>query len=171
MQSIHIQYCKTKIGELMFGSYDGQICLMDYRYRRMRTTVDKRLQTGIEADYIERDDAVIDEAKKQFDEYLKAERRVFELPLLMVGTDFQKKVWNALLALPYGNTLSYLELAERIENKSAVRAVASANGANAMSVIIPCHRIIGSKGELTGYAGGLPVKKRLLNLESTGIPL
>ena len=83
----------------------------------------------------------------------------------MVGTDFQKKVWEALLNVPYGPTLSYLQLAKNIKNEKVVRAVAAANGANSMAIIIPCHRIIGSNGELVGYAGGLPIKKRLLKLE------
>lgn len=171
MQNININYYKTKIGELIIGSYDGAICLLDYRYRKMRSTIDKRLKTGVGAEYIEQRDVVIDEAKTQLDEYLKGERRMFELPLLMVGSDFQKVVWSSLLEVPYGTTASYLEQAERLGNKKAVRAVASANGANAMSIIIPCHRIIGSNGKLTGYAGGLSVKKRLLALERTGTPL
>jgi len=83
----------------------------------------------------------------------------------MVGTDFQKNVWEALLKVPYGTTSTYLQLAKDIDNEKAVRAVANANGANAIGIIIPCHRIIGTNGELTGYAGGLPLKKRLLKLE------
>ena len=94
----------------------------------------------------------------------------------MVGTDFQKSVWKALLKVAYGTTLTYLQLAKDINNEKAVRAVAGANGANAIAIIIPCHRIIGSSGELVGYAGGLPTKKRLLTLEQkqelyTQIPL
>jgi methylated-DNA-[protein]-cysteine S-methyltransferase len=83
----------------------------------------------------------------------------------MVGTDFQKRVWEALLRVPFGTTSTYLQLAKNIKNEKAVRAVASANGANSMSIIIPCHRIIGSNGKLVGYAGGLPIKKQLLKLE------
>ena len=83
----------------------------------------------------------------------------------MVGTDFQKSVWDALLEVPYGSTSTYLNLAKQINNEKAVRAVANANGANAIAIIIPCHRIIGTNGELTGFGGGLPLKKRLLKLE------
>jgi len=83
----------------------------------------------------------------------------------MVGTDFQKRVWEALLRVPFGTTSTYLQLAKNIKNEKAVRAVAAANGANSMSIIIPCHRIIGSNGKLVGYAGGLPIKKQLLKLE------
>jgi methylated-DNA-[protein]-cysteine S-methyltransferase len=84
----------------------------------------------------------------------------------MIGSDFQQKVWNELLNVSYGTTSSYLMLAEKIGNKNAVRAVANANGANAISIIIPCHRIVGSKGELVGYAGGLKIKEKLLKLEN-----
>jgi len=83
-----------------------------------------------------------------------------------VGTDFQRSVWDGLMQIPYGTTFSYLELAKRIDNEKAVRAVASASGANAISILIPCHRIIGANGDLVGYAGGLPAKKKLLELES-----
>ena len=85
----------------------------------------------------------------------------------MVGTVFQKNVWNSLLKIPYGTTSTYLQLAKDINNEKAVRAVAGANGANAIAVIIPCHRIIGSNGELVGYGGGLSVKKRLLKIENS----
>ncbi|MDA9946643.1 methylated-DNA--[protein]-cysteine S-methyltransferase, partial [Candidatus Marinimicrobia bacterium] len=105
------------------------------------------------------------ETRKQITEYLRAERKTFDLPILSVGSDFQKQVWEALLKINYGETASYLDIAKYIGNEKAVRAVASANGANAIAVIIPCHRIIGSDGELVGYGGGLPIKKRLLNLE------
>jgi methylated-DNA-[protein]-cysteine S-methyltransferase len=83
----------------------------------------------------------------------------------MIGTDFQKDVWRALTEIPYGKTVTYTELAKAIKQENAVRAVAGANGANAIAIIIPCHRVIGSSGELTGYGGGLSVKKRLLKLE------
>ncbi len=85
----------------------------------------------------------------------------------MIGTAFQKHVWHELLQVPYGTTSSYLQLAEKIGNQRAVRAVAGANGANAISILIPCHRIIGSSGELVGYAGGLRAKKNLLKLENS----
>ena len=132
----------------------------------MRTTIDIRLQKGFNATYAEEDSDVLKLAREQFDEYFQGKRKIFDVPLLMVGTDFQKSVWNALIQIPYGTTASYLELSKNIGNEKAVRAVASANGANAISIMIPCHRIIGSNGDLVGYAGGLPTKKRLLELES-----
>ncbi len=165
MNHINIQYHKTKIGEFIIGSYEGKLCLMDFRYRKMRETVDNRIKKGLNAEYAEQSDGITELAKKQLDEYLNGQRTVFDIPLLMVGSDFQKSVWKALMKIPYGKTASYLDLAKSINNEKAVRAVAGANGANSMSIIIPCHRIIGNKGELTGYAGGLTAKKQLLNLE------
>ena len=131
----------------------------------MRKAVDARIQNGLEAEFVEKNNEILKEAKNQLDEYLKGYRKAFNLPLLMVGTEFQKNVWQSLMKVPYGSTSTYLQLARDISHEKAVRAVASANGANAISLIIPCHRIIGSNGQLVGYGGGLSIKKRLLNLE------
>ena len=162
---LEIQYHKTKIGELVLGSYDSKLCLLDFRYRKMRFAVDNRLKKTLNAKFVVQDNKILKETRKQITEYLRAERKTFDLPILSVGSDFQKQVWEALLKINYGETASYLDIAKYIGNEKAVRAVASANGANAIAVIIPCHRIIGSNGELVGYGGGLPIKKRLLNLE------
>ncbi len=166
MNTINIQYYKTKIGELIIGSYDNKLCLLDFRYRRMRSTVDNRIKKYLKAEFIDKEDDIILETKKQLDEYLSGKRKDFDIPLLMLGTDFQKEVWQELLGVDYGTTATYLDIAERIDNPKAVRAVASANGANAIALIIPCHRIIESNGGLGGYGGGVAVKKRLLKLES-----
>ena len=131
----------------------------------MRATVDNRIKKGLGADFVEQNDDVLSKARVQLDEYLNGERASFDITVLMVGTDFQKSVWEALMKIPYGKTASYLDIAKCINKEKAVRAVASANGANSISLIIPCHRIIGSNGELVGYGGGVPVKKRLLKLE------
>ena len=176
MTDICIQYHKTKIGELILGSFEGKLCLLDFNYRKMRNAVDNRIKKGLNADFIEEDSEIIEKTRTELDEYFKENRREFDVPIQMVGTDFQKSVWNALLKVAYGTTSTYLQLAKDINNGKAVRAVAGANGANAIAIIIPCHRIIGSSGELVGYAGGLPTKKRLLTLEQkqefyTQIPL
>lgn len=149
----------------MLASYDGKLCMCDWRYRKMRSTIDNRLKKGLGTEFIQKDDEVLQTARQQLDEYFNGRRTSFDIPLLMVGTEFQQSVWHGLLQVPFGKTLSYLELAEQINHKKAVRAVASANGANALSIFIPCHRIIGSNGELVGYAGGLAAKKKLLKLE------
>ena len=165
MKFINIQYCKTKIGELILGSFEGKLCLLDFRYRKMRKTVDERIKKGLNAKFAENNTEIIEKTLSELDEYFHGNRKEFDVPLKMVGTDFQKRVWEALLRVPFGITSTYLQLAKNIKNEKAVRAVASANGANSMSIIIPCHRIIGSNGKLVGYAGGLPIKKQLLKLE------
>lgn len=165
MNQINIQYYKTKYANFILGSFNNKLCLLDFRYRKMRTTVDNRLKQGLQAEFIEQDDEVLKETRKQLDEYFNMTRKEFDIPLITVGTDFQKSVWDGLLKVPYGTTTSYLQLAKNINNEKAVRAVANANGANSMAIIIPCHRIIGTNGELTGFGGGLPLKKRLLKLE------
>lgn len=105
-------------------------------------------------------------ASLQLREYFAGKRRHFDIPLHLQGTPFQMKVWNALLEIPHGSTVSYGELAELIKRKDAVRAVGAAVGRNPVSVIVPCHRVIGSGGSLTGYAGGLERKRSLLDLEA-----
>ena len=165
MKFINIQYCKTKIGELILGSFEGKLCLLDFRYRKMRKSVDERIKKGLNAKFVENNTEIIERIRAELDEYFHGNRKEFDVPLQMVGTDFQKSVWEALLRVPFGTTSTYLQLAKNIKNEKAVRAVATANGANSMAIIIPCHRIIGSNGELVGYAGGLPIKKRLLKLE------
>ncbi len=166
MNQINIQYYKTKYAEFIMGSYDGKLCMLDYRYRKMRKSVDDRLKKALNAEYVERDDEVLQETRKQLNEYFDMKRREFDVPLLTLGTEFQKSVWEALLKVPYGATASYLELSKNMGNEKAVRAVANANGANAIGIIIPCHRVIGTDGKLTGYGGGLPLKKKLLELEN-----
>jgi methylated-DNA-[protein]-cysteine S-methyltransferase len=113
----------------------------------------------------ERHDAAFGDVATQLTEYFEGRRRAFELPLAPEGTLFQLRVWNALREIPYGETVSYGELAARIGDRSAPRAVGLANGSNPLPIVIPCHRVIGSNGKLTGYGGGLAVKRRLLTLE------
>ena len=165
IDKIHIQYFKTKYGEFILGSYDEKLCMVDFRYRKMRKTIDERIKRGLNAVFVEQDDEILQRTKIQLNEYFTMQRREFDIPIQMVGTDFQKNVWEALLKVPYGRTSTYAQLAKDIGKEKAVRAVANANGANAIGIIIPCHRIIGTNGALTGYAGGLPLKKRLLKLE------
>lgn len=116
-----------------------------------------------ESDHADR--CVLDCAARQLDEYFAAQRRVFDLPLLTVGTPFQRAVWELLTEIPFGKTRSYAWLAAQLGHPRAVRAVAAANRANALSIFIPCHRVVGSNGSLTGYAGGLAAKRLLLELE------
>ncbi len=113
----------------------------------------------------EKPNAITRRCKKQLQEYFAGKRKKFELPLELEGTEFQKKVWKALMKIPYGKTASYGEIAGKINNKKAVRAVGGANNKNKIAIVIPCHRVIGADGSLTGYAGGLNIKQWLLNHE------
>lgn len=165
---IQIQYYKTPVGELILGSFEGELCLADWRYRKMRSEIDTRIKKGLNAFYEEMNSEVILETIGQLNEYFEGKRHEFDIPLKFVGTDFQIEVWNALLKIPFGATNTYLSLSRKLGNEKAIRAVAAANGANAISIMVPCHRIIGSDGKLIGYAGGLSAKKKLLELEGVG---
>lgn len=111
------------------------------------------------------DNPILVRAAQQLQEYFAGTRNRFDLELEFAGTDFQKKVWQALLTIPFGETRSYSEIARQIGNPSTVRAVGAANGKNPLSIVAPCHRVIGASGKLTGFAGGLEAKERLLMLE------
>ena len=168
---IKIQRYHSPCGDLMLGSFEDKLCLCDWAAESHRDIVDRRLRKVLKAGYEKSTSDVILEAMSQLDEYFNGERTVFEVPLLFVGTEFQKSVWYKLLEIPYGSTVSYGELAKQLDLPKAVRAVAAANGANAISIFAPCHRVIGSNHSLVGYGGGLPAKKRLLDLELNGKPL
>ena len=120
----------------------------------------------IPEDYKEQETSLIKKTADQLNEYFNGERKVFDLKLSLRGTDFQVKIWNELLKIPYGKTLSYGQLAAMTGNPKACRAAGMANNRNPIPVIIPCHRVIGAGGSLTGYAGGLELKRKLLELES-----
>ena len=153
------------MGTLLLGAFENQLCLCDWKFRKLRDAVDARLQKSLDATYQEGSAAVIEQTKAELTEYFTGIRTTFTIPLLAAGTAFQKQVWDQLLQIPFGKTATYLSLAQKINNTPAIRAVAAANGANTISIIIPCHRVIGSNGELIGYAGGLKAKEKLLQLE------
>ena len=166
MRIISIHTYTSPIGDLLLGSFQDSLCMCDWKYRKSRLTVNKRIQEGLHAHFEESRTAVISTAIEQLQEYFAGERQSFGLPLLMVGTEFQQSVWDELIKIPFGQTETYLSLTNKIGNLNTIRAVAAANGANAISIIVPCHRIIGSDGNLVGYAGGLDAKKKLLQLEN-----
>jgi methylated-DNA-[protein]-cysteine S-methyltransferase len=165
MNRINIQCHQTEIGELLLGSFGGRLCLIRLGDKGTRRAVDDRIRKKLDAEFVEQDDEILEKTRRQLDEYFEGRRREFDVPLLMVGTDFQRRVWNVLMKVPYGDTSTYLQVAKDLDNERAVRAVGNANAANPISIIVPCHRIIGSNGELVGYGGGLSVKRRLLELE------
>lgn len=165
MEKISFINYKSPFGELIIGSFEDRICICDWRYRKMRERIDKRISDFFKAEFREETNQIIDNCILQLEEYFAAKRKEFDLPILLAGTDFQIKVWYELMKIPFGETTTYLGLSRKLNNEKAIRAVASANGANPLSIIIPCHRVIGSNGEMIGYAGGKSVKKKLLQLE------
>ena len=112
---------------------------------------------------------LIKEAHKQIEEYLRGERKSFDLPISASGTEFQQRVWNALKTIPYGKTVSYKDIAIAIGNEKSCRAVGMANNRNPISIIIPCHRVIGKNGKMVGYGGGIEIKEYLLKLENNNL--
>ena len=156
---------ESPCGILLLGSYEDKLCLCDWQKEKHHDYVSRRLKRFLPTDFEEGTSEVIEKAVRQLDDFFAGKRKEFDVPLLFVGTDFQKTVWNELLKIPFGTTVSYGEMARRIGMPKAVRAVANANGANAISILAPCHRVIGSDHSLTGYGGGLDVKRTLLELE------
>ncbi len=152
--------------ELRIGSYNGSICLCDWVGSRQESLIDRRLCRRLNARYEERESEIISLAVSQLNEYFEGKRKFFSIPLLFAGTEFQKKVWKELMKIPYGENISYMKLAQRIGNPKAVRAVASAVATNPISILVPCHRVIGSDLSLTGYGGGIPAKQWLLDHET-----
>lgn len=165
MKTIQIKHYETPAGAMILGSFENQLCLCDWMIEKRRAVIDRRIQTVFQAQYEFSSSNVIEKAISELEEYFAHQRTTFDIPLIFAGTDFQKKVWNQLLKIPYGTTLSYGETARQAGCPKAVRAVANANGANAISIFVPCHRIIGTNHQLVGYGGGLEAKKFLLNLE------
>ena len=162
---IQIQYYQSPCGELILGSYQGKLCMCDWNREGRRVLIDRRMQKLLHADYEKSSSEVIVRTIIQLDEYFGRKRTAFDIPLFFVGTDFQKTVWKELLNIPYGMTLSYGDLSRKLGNPKAIRAVAAANGANPISILVLCHRVIGSDRKLVGYGGGIPAKKILLELE------
>ena len=157
-------------GEMLLGDYQGHICFCEWatvnRLDRLRRRVSNTLGVG----FVNGETSAKVLACRELDEYFAAKRRTFDLPLLFAGTAFQKRVWNALSEIPYGAPVSYQEVARRVGRPTAVRAVANAVGAKSLSIIVPCHRVIGSDRSLTGYAGGTEAKSMLLRLEQALAP-
>ena len=183
---------QSPCGEMMLGAVGDRLCLCNWAQELHPGRVEQRLRTILKAQFEDcgqitettasqsrQSDGgapeqcrtfipeVLQRTVRELDEYFRGERREFDIPLLLAGSDFQKRVWQQLPSIPYAQTASYGELATAIGSPRSVRAVANANGANAISIILPCHRVIGSDGSLTGYGGGLRAKQYLLDLEFT----
>jgi len=165
-QLIQLHVHPTPCGNLILGSFDNRLCLCDWESSRHPGAALDRAMRHLHASCEYSISDTIRQAAAQLDEYFSHKRTTFDIPLLFTGTPFQKEVWQKLMEIPYGHTVSYGTLAAMLGRPTAVRAVANANGANPISIFAPCHRVIGSDGSLTGYGGGLDVKRHLLELES-----
>lgn len=155
----------TPLGPMFICATNQGICLLEFVDRRMLETEFKQLQTQLNTKIIFGENSHIVQAKNEIDEYFQGRRKYFAVKLHTPGTDFQQTVWDSLKQIPYGKLTTYKEQAENINNPHAIRAVASANGFNRIAIIIPCHRVIGSNGELMGYGGGLERKRWLIEHE------
>lgn len=163
---ISCAFYESPVGTLYLGAGDKGIVFIEFKNESKFDEQKTKLKKRLKDEFSERETPLIKELKKQLDGYFSGKRKDFDLPIQMSGTEFQKSVWNQLLTIPHGETRSYKQQAENIGNPKAVRAVANANGDNLISIVIPCHRVIGANGSLTGYGGGLDNKEWLLNHEN-----
>lgn len=166
MQQVNIQYYNSPCGEIILASVGNELCLCDWNDMPCAERNKRRIARYINAVFKTEPSSVLEKTKKQLNEYFAGSRKTFDIALRPIGTDFQRKVWDAVLNIPYGETTSYKDIAQSIGSSKAVRAVAGAIGSNGLCILIPCHRVVGSNHSLTGYAGGLETKKLLLNLET-----
>ena len=162
---ICIQYYNSPCGELILASMGNELCLCDWNGMPCAERNLRRIGRYVNEDFRKETSPVIEQTKRQLDDYFAGNRKEFDIQLHTFGTDFQNRVWKALLDIPYGKTRTYMEIAKSIDNAKGVRAVAQAIGANSLDIIVPCHRVIGSNHSLTGFAGGLDKKRFLLELE------
>ena len=168
MDFIYTQIYKSPCGELIIGSYKDRICLCDWNIYERRTKIDKIIGRDFNAEFKDGLTPIISETILQLDRYFGGELCEFEnIDMSIGGTIFQQLVWKELCEIGYGMTISYKDLARRLNRATSIRAVANAVGLNPISILIPCHRIIGSDGKLTGYAGGLDAKQFLIDLETS----
>lgn len=166
-QTLSANYIETPLGEMLAIFSEKGLCLLEFCDRKMLESELLALQKNLKANFIFQTTGQSIQLTQELSEYFAGERKNFSIPLDIIGTEFQKSVWQALLNIPYGSTSSYKLQAESMGKLSAIRAIAAANGRNQISIIIPCHRVIGSDGDLVGYGGGVDRKRALLKLEKT----
>lgn len=164
---VYLNRVQTPLGPMLAGTTDKALCLLEFIDRRMLKTQLQRLQKRLDCSFVPGSNAVTENVADQLIQYFEGSLKQFSISLKLPGSNFQQIVWRQLQTIPYGLTRTYKEQAQHVGNEKAVRAVARANGDNRIAIIIPCHRVIGSNGSLTGYGGGLWRKKYLLNLEQT----
>lgn len=163
----NILTCKfpSPLGELTLASYAGSLVMCDFGWSPRHQANCRRLAKGLGAEFTQGDSPVLEQARRELEAYFAGSSAAFRTPLRFVGTPFQCRVWEQLTSIPYGTAITYAQQAEELGCPSAVRAVAAANGSNSIAIFAPCHRVVGSGGKLTGYAGGLDRKQLLLDIE------
>ncbi len=164
-EQIIYKLVNTPVGEMVAGATDRGLCLLEFHRPARWNEMKNKISEIYKAELIEGTDAFIGRAEKELHEYFDRKRKKFSVPLDVRGTDFEIKVWKQLSKIRYGELTSYSRIAKDIDNPKAVRAVGGANGSNHIAIIIPCHRVIGGNGSLTGYGGGIDKKTFLLALE------
>ncbi|NIF06265.1 methylated-DNA--[protein]-cysteine S-methyltransferase [Chryseobacterium sp. Tr-659] len=165
MEIIHQKIIQTPLGEMIACAVDQGICLLEFTDRK---TIERQLKTLskiLKADIAEKEHAHFTQLEEELKEYFEGKRSQFNVPIFTTGTEFQEKVWQLLREIPIGEIRTYKQQSELLGNPKAIRAVGTANGINKIAILIPCHRVIGSNGELVGYAGGIWRKQKLLELE------
>lgn len=155
----------TPLGPMLAGATAEGVCLLEFQDRIRFEKEFAALQNTLNAVIEQGRNPFLDQLETELQEYFSGERKTFEVPLHIPGNEFAKSVWETLLNIPYGTTCTYKEQADLMKNPKAIRAIATANGRNRLAIIVPCHRVIGSNGSMTGYAGGIDKKKWLLKFE------
>lgn len=166
MKEIILAHYESPVGTMEIGDLDGKICICDWSAAKQACTINHRMLRYLDATLVEGSTELTDSTVRQLNDYFAGSLHNFEIPVLFAGSEFQCRVWTELMRIGYGMRISYGELSHRIGNAKAVRAVANACASNPLSIIVPCHRVIGVKSELTGYRGGVSAKMYLLDLEA-----
>src|ERR1700733_4773311 len=168
---IHFEILDTPLGKMLACATDDGLCLLEFIDRRAFVTELKDLKRLLRASIEPGTNKHLKTVENQLNEYFESKRKKFDIPLVTPGTEFQNKVWQKLLDIPYGETRSYKQQSIAVGNLGAIRAVGTANGANRISIVVPCHRVIGEDGSLTGYGGGLKRKRWLFDFEGGALNL
>lgn len=159
------QNIETPLGTLVACATEENLCLLQFSDNKKLDAILKNISKHLQMEIVEKENTLLKNLKIQLQEYFNGKRTIFSIPMSPIGTDFQKSVWKVLQDVPYGKTISYQEQSILLHNPKAIRAVANANGQNKIVILLPCHRIIGTNGSLTGYSAGIWRKQKLLELE------